>query len=57
MVKKCKACSAPLEGFLFCTIGRLFGLKESKKKPGLCNKCEAKPAASKAKPKKSVKKK
>ena len=38
--KKCKKCGAPLEGFLFSTIGRLFGIKQSEKDETLCNKCE-----------------
>jgi hypothetical protein len=38
--KKCNKCDAPLEGFLFNTLGKLLGIKESDKTPGLCNKCE-----------------
>jgi hypothetical protein len=36
--KKCKECGAPLEGILFNTIGKLFGIKESTE--GYCNKCK-----------------
>jgi hypothetical protein len=38
--KKCKECGAPLEGLLFSTIGKLFGIKESENAPGYCNKCK-----------------
>ncbi|MCX6740125.1 MAG: hypothetical protein NTZ49_02770 [Candidatus Parcubacteria bacterium] len=37
---KCKKCGAPLEGFLYNTIGKLMGIKPSAKDPELCNKCE-----------------
>jgi hypothetical protein len=40
---KCKKCGAPLEGFLYNTIGKLLGLKPSAKDPELCNKCETEP--------------
>jgi hypothetical protein len=40
-MKKCKKCGAPLEGFLYNTIGKLLGLKPSAKDPEMCNKCEA----------------
>jgi hypothetical protein len=40
-MKKCKKCGAPLEGFLYNTIGKLLGLKPSEKDPEICNKCEA----------------
>ncbi|HDQ22478.1 MAG TPA: hypothetical protein ENN28_00710 [Candidatus Uhrbacteria bacterium] len=43
-MKKCKNCGAPLEGFLYKTIGKLMGIKPSEKDPELCNKCEAMPA-------------
>ena len=38
-MKKCKKCGAPLEGFLYKTIGKLMGLKPSDNDPELCNKC------------------
>jgi len=40
MVKRCLKCKAPLEGFMYYTIGKLFGLKSSAKKAGYCNKCD-----------------
>ncbi len=40
-MKKCKNCGAPLEGFLYKTIGKLMGIKPSEKDQELCNKCEA----------------
>jgi hypothetical protein len=40
-MKKCKKCGAPLEGFLYNTIGKLLGLKPSEKDFEMCNKCEA----------------
>jgi len=44
-MKKCKKCGAPLEGFLFNTIGKIMGIKPSEQDPEVCNKCaEAKPA-------------
>lgn len=58
-MKKCKECGAPLEGFMYSIVGKLCGLKESKKYKGVCNKCEGKVAKkrpSKAKKKKSKKK-
>ncbi len=40
---KCKKCSVPLEGFGYKWIAKpLFGILPSKKKKGLCNKCEDK---------------
>ena len=46
-MKKCQKCGAPLEGFLYNTIGKLLGIKPSEKNPEICNKCEAeKPAES-----------
>lgn len=43
MAKKCEKCGVPLEGFLYKIIARpLFGIEPSKKKKGLCNKCENK---------------
>ncbi|MCX6746064.1 MAG: hypothetical protein NTX00_03550 [Candidatus Parcubacteria bacterium] len=40
-MKKCKKCGAPLEGFLYKTIGRLMRIKPSEKDQEMCNKCEA----------------
>ena len=43
MVKRCYKCGVPLEGFLYKIIAKpLFGVMPSKKKKGLCNKCENK---------------
>jgi len=42
MAKKCKKCGVPLEGFGYKISSKLFGIKPSEKKPGLCNKCENK---------------
>jgi hypothetical protein len=42
MVKKCEKCGVPLEGFRFKIANKLFGILPSKKKKGLCNKCENK---------------
>jgi hypothetical protein len=39
-MKKCKKCGAPLEGFLYNTIGKLMGIKPSEQDPEICNKCE-----------------
>jgi hypothetical protein len=39
-MKKCKKCGAPLEGFLYNTIGKLLGVKPSANDPEVCNKCE-----------------
>ena len=39
-MKRCKKCKTPLEGFLFCFITYIFGIKQSEKNPELCNKCE-----------------
>jgi len=44
-MKKCKKCGAPLEGFLYKTIGKLMGIKPSEKNPEECNKCEETPAS------------
>lgn len=41
MAKKCKACSAPIEGF-WAKISSLAGVKKSTKNPDYCNKCEDK---------------
>jgi len=38
-MKKCKKCGAPLEGFLYKTIGKLMGIKPSDNDPEICNKC------------------
>ncbi len=38
-MKKCKKCGAPLEGFLYKTIGKLMGVKPSEENPEICNKC------------------
>ena len=38
-MKKCKKCGAPLEGFLYNTIGKLMGIKPSASDPETCNKC------------------
>ena len=40
-MKKCKKCGAPLEGFLYKTIGKLMGIKPSEQDPEICNKCAA----------------
>ena len=43
MVRKCKKCKVPLEGFLYRLIAKtLFGVRPSAKDPELCNKCEDK---------------
>jgi len=39
-MNKCKICGAPLEGFLYNTIGKLMGIKPSANDPQVCNKCE-----------------
>ena len=44
-MKKCKKCGAPLEGFLYNTIGKLMGIKPSDKDPEICNKCIEEPAS------------
>ena len=44
-MKKCKKCGAPLEGFLYNTIGKLMGIKPSDKDPEICNKCSEEPAS------------
>jgi hypothetical protein len=38
--KKCSDCGAPLEGFLYNTLGKVFGIKPSESNPEVCNKCE-----------------
>jgi hypothetical protein len=44
MIKKCKKCKVPLEGFLYRLIAKtLFGVLPSTKDPELCNKCEDMP--------------
>ena len=41
MIKKCKKCKVPLEGFLYRLIAKtLFGVRPSTKDPELCNKCD-----------------
>jgi len=43
MAKKCIKCGVPLEGLMYKIIAKpIFGVKPSKKKKGLCNKCEDK---------------
>jgi len=43
MVKKCEKCKVPLEGIGYKLIAKpIFGVRPSKKKKGLCNKCENK---------------
>jgi len=44
-MKKCKSCGAPLEGFMYNTIGKLMGVKPSANDPETCNKCADKPAS------------
>ena len=44
-MKKCKNCGAPLEGFLYNTIGKLMGIKPSEKDQEICNKCEEESAS------------
>ncbi len=48
-MKKCQKCGAPLEGFLYNTIGKLLGVKPSASNPEICNKCEAEKPAEPAK--------
>lgn len=38
-MRKCKKCGAPLEGFLYNTLGKLLGIQPSKADPEVCNKC------------------
>ena len=40
-MKKCAKCRVPLEGIL-AKISKIFGVKPSAKKEGVCNKCEDK---------------
>ena len=43
MVKRCKKCKVPLEGFAYKYIAaKVFGIRQSAKDPELCNKCEDK---------------
>jgi len=43
MVKRCKKCKVPLEGFMYKLIAsKIFGIRPSVKNPELCNKCEDK---------------
>jgi len=42
-MKKCKKCGAPLEGFLYKTIGKLMNIKPSDRDPEICNKCTEEP--------------
>jgi hypothetical protein len=43
IAKKCAKCGVPLRGFLYRIIAKpLFRVLPSKKKKGLCNKCENK---------------
>ena len=40
MVKRCRKCKVPLEGFLYWLIAsKLFGLQPSMKEPEMCNNC------------------
>jgi len=47
-MKKCKKCGAPLEGFLYNTIGKLMGIKPSVSDPETCNKCAEEKTATSA---------
>ncbi|MFA5338819.1 MAG: hypothetical protein WC317_01560 [Candidatus Omnitrophota bacterium] len=41
MIKRCKKCRVPLEGFMYeCIAATIFKIKPSSKDPELCNKCE-----------------
>ncbi|HLC99033.1 MAG TPA: hypothetical protein VJC00_03440 [Candidatus Nanoarchaeia archaeon] len=43
MTKRCKICRVPLEGWSYKYIAHaLFRVEPSKKKKGICNKCENK---------------
>ena len=43
MVKKCKKCKVPIEGFMYKWIAaKIFGIRPSIKNPGMCNKCDTK---------------
>ncbi len=43
MVKKCRKCKVPLEGFLYKWVAsKLFGIRPSAGDPEICNKCEEK---------------
>lgn len=42
MVKRCKVCKVPLEGWKYKISSWLFGIRPSKKKLNMCNKCEKK---------------
>jgi hypothetical protein len=39
--KKCSDCGAPLEGLLYNTLGKIFGIKPSESNSKICNKCES----------------
>jgi len=40
VVKRCRKCKVPLEGFLYWLIAsKLFGLQPSMKEPEMCNNC------------------
>jgi|TARA_B100001971_G_C18259042_1_gene584910 hypothetical protein len=52
--KKCTECGASLSGFTGM-IGRIVGLKESKKYKGICTKCEDNFAKKKKPTKKAAK--
>jgi len=42
-MKRCARCKVPLEGFMYKIIAKgLFKVEPSKRKKGLCNKCENK---------------
>ena len=42
MLKKCKKCGVPLEGFMYKWIAsKLFGVRPSKKDASVCCKCES----------------
>ena len=43
MVKRCRKCKVPFEGFLYWLIAsKIFGFHPSMKDPGICNKCDDK---------------
>ncbi|MFQ6105780.1 MAG: hypothetical protein ACE5NL_01765 [Candidatus Hydrothermarchaeaceae archaeon] len=39
-MKKCRICGVPLSGYMYKQVVRERGIKRSKKKPDVCNKCE-----------------
>jgi len=41
-MEKCEKCHVPLDGWRFKIANALFKVEPSKKKKGLCNKCENK---------------